>query len=119
MIQVPTHRTPTHPGEMLQEEFLIPLGLTQRAGGRHSRPLSACQRPGPWTAKHDSQHRDPPGKVLWQQRRLLDEPATAVGSILCSTEGTGNHSGHRTVSQESIPFRLDYLHGDHSRTTGD
>ena len=28
MIRVPTHRTPTHPGEMLLEEFLIPMGLT-------------------------------------------------------------------------------------------
>ncbi len=30
MIRVPTHREPTHPGEMLQEEFLEPMGLTQR-----------------------------------------------------------------------------------------
>ena len=30
MGRVPTHRAPTHPGEMLLEEFLIPLGLTQR-----------------------------------------------------------------------------------------
>ena len=30
MIRVPTHRTPTHPGEMLFEEFLKPMGLTQR-----------------------------------------------------------------------------------------
>lgn len=30
MIRVPTHREPTHPGEMLREEFLEPLGLTQR-----------------------------------------------------------------------------------------
>ena len=30
MIQVPTHREPTHPGEMLLEEFLIPMGITQR-----------------------------------------------------------------------------------------
>ena len=30
MIRVPTHRAPTHPGEMLREEFLQPLGLTQR-----------------------------------------------------------------------------------------
>ncbi len=30
MIRVPTHRTPTHPGEMLVEEFLKPMGLTQR-----------------------------------------------------------------------------------------
>ena len=30
MVRIPTHRTPTHPGEMLLEEFLIPLELTQR-----------------------------------------------------------------------------------------
>jgi antitoxin HigA-1 len=30
MIRIPTQRTPTHPGKMLLEEFLIPLGLTQR-----------------------------------------------------------------------------------------
>ena len=31
MIKIPTHREPTHPGKMLLEEFLGPLGLTQRA----------------------------------------------------------------------------------------
>lgn len=30
MIRIPTHRTPTHPGQMLLEEFLKPMGLTQR-----------------------------------------------------------------------------------------
>ena len=30
MIRIPTHRTPTHPGEMLLEEFLKPMGITQR-----------------------------------------------------------------------------------------
>ncbi len=30
MIRIPTHRVPTHPGEMLSEEFLAPMGLTQR-----------------------------------------------------------------------------------------
>lgn len=30
MIRVPTHREPTHPGEMLLEEFLKPMELTQR-----------------------------------------------------------------------------------------
>jgi addiction module HigA family antidote len=30
MVRIPTHRQPTHPGEMLLEEFLVPLGLTQR-----------------------------------------------------------------------------------------
>ena len=37
MVRVPTHRQPTHPGEMLLEEFLEPMGLTQRdlADGIH------------------------------------------------------------------------------------
>ena len=30
MIRIPTQRQPTHPGEMLLEEFLRPMELTQR-----------------------------------------------------------------------------------------
>lgn len=30
MVRTPTHRAPTHPGEMLLEEFLKPMNLTQR-----------------------------------------------------------------------------------------
>jgi addiction module HigA family antidote len=30
MIRIPTKRAPTHPGIMLLEEFLVPMGLTQR-----------------------------------------------------------------------------------------
>lgn len=30
MVRIPTHRVPTHPGEMLLEEFLTPMNLTQR-----------------------------------------------------------------------------------------
>ena len=30
-MRIPTDRPPTHPGEMLREEFLIPLNLTQKA----------------------------------------------------------------------------------------
>jgi addiction module HigA family antidote len=29
-VRIPTHRVPTHPGEMLVEEFLRPMRLTQR-----------------------------------------------------------------------------------------
>ena len=29
MIRIPDHRPPTHPGEMLLEEFLKPLGISQ------------------------------------------------------------------------------------------
>ena len=30
MVRIPTQRAPTHPGEMLLEEFLIPMGITQQ-----------------------------------------------------------------------------------------
>ena len=29
MTRLPAKRPPTHPGEMLREEFLVPLGMTQ------------------------------------------------------------------------------------------
>lgn len=29
-MKIPTDRQPTHPGEMLKEEFLIPMNLTQK-----------------------------------------------------------------------------------------
>ena len=37
MVRVPTDREPTHPGEMLREEFLQPMGITQQqlADGIH------------------------------------------------------------------------------------
>lgn len=31
MVRIPTHRPPTHPGELLLEEFLKPMGITQSA----------------------------------------------------------------------------------------
>ncbi len=30
MVRIPTHRPPTHPGEMLLEEFLKPLAVSQK-----------------------------------------------------------------------------------------
>jgi addiction module HigA family antidote len=30
MIRIPTKRAPTHPGEMLREEFLEPMNISQR-----------------------------------------------------------------------------------------
>ena len=30
MVRIPTNRAPTHPGEMLVEEFLKPMHITQR-----------------------------------------------------------------------------------------
>lgn len=37
MVLIPTDREPIHPGEMLREEFLLPMGITQQqlADGIH------------------------------------------------------------------------------------
>ncbi|MCL5966445.1 MAG: HigA family addiction module antitoxin [Deltaproteobacteria bacterium] len=32
---IPSHRIPTHPGEVLKEEFLDPLGISQVAFAHH------------------------------------------------------------------------------------
>ena len=46
MVRIPTHREPTHPGETLLEEFLHPMGLTQRelADGSLSRAARGIGR---------------------------------------------------------------------------
>ena len=36
-LRLPSHRPPTHPGEILLEEFLIPLGISQAALSRRIR----------------------------------------------------------------------------------
>jgi addiction module HigA family antidote len=30
MVRIPTNRPPTHPGEMLREEFLMPMSISQK-----------------------------------------------------------------------------------------
>ena len=35
MVRIPTNRPPTHPGEMLREEFLVPYGITQKELAEH------------------------------------------------------------------------------------
>lgn len=37
MRRLPKHRRPTHPGEILREDFLVPLGMTQKEAARRLR----------------------------------------------------------------------------------
>ncbi|MDT8369568.1 MAG: HigA family addiction module antitoxin [Longimicrobiales bacterium] len=36
-MRLPTHRRPTHPGEVFLEDFLVPLGITQREAAERLR----------------------------------------------------------------------------------
>ena len=47
MIRVPTHKTPTHPGEMLLEEFLNSMAITQR---ELADAFRQCDAAGGWAS---------------------------------------------------------------------
>ena len=46
---LPTHRSPTHPGEMLLKEFLEPLGVSQVEAA--IRQAVTPVTPGTWTTR--------------------------------------------------------------------
>ncbi len=82
MVRVPTHRAPTHPGEMLLEEFLNPMDLTQRdlAEAIHvpyqrvNELINGRRGITPSTALRLA-------KFFWHVPGFLDEPAAALGPV--------------------------------------
>ncbi len=46
MVRIPTHREPTHPGEILLKEFLEPMGLTQREDDRELKRIKTIKAVG-------------------------------------------------------------------------
>ncbi len=81
MIRVPTHRPPTHPGEMLVEEFLAPMGINESELAEFIQYLLPHQRNYHQPKERYTQHRPAFGKVFWHVRRLLDESAIALGLV--------------------------------------
>ena len=84
MVRIPSHREPTHPGEMLLEEFLRPMAMTQHDLAEAIRvPYQRVNeivrgRRGitPSTALRLS-------RFFGNTPRLLGESATAVGPVPC------------------------------------
>src|SRR5579864_4198838 len=72
--RLPTRRPPTHPGEMLLEEFLKPLGITQMdAAARMGVPF---QRMNTLVkGRRDGGYRAAPGRADRDGRRVLDGAA--------------------------------------------
>ena len=85
MVRIPTDREPVHPGEMLLQEFLLPLGMTQSdlataihvpfqrvnevVRGRRGVTPSTALRLSRFSAR----------------RRLLDQHAAPLGPLPCAT----------------------------------
>ena len=90
MVRVPTDREPTHPGEMLLQEFLLPLGLTQRELATAIRvPFQRVNEVVAREARGHAQHGTKALQVLWHIPRLLVEPATPLGPVPCSARRGG------------------------------
>ena len=79
MLRIPTDRRPTHPGEVLLEEFLEPLDMTpEGTRGCHSRAVSASQCNRQRATRRYAQHGAEAGEVFRQQCRLLDESSASI-----------------------------------------
>src|SRR5690606_11768800 len=64
-VGLPTHRPPTSPGEMLREEFLLPLGITQsELAARMGVPVGRVNQ------------------ILQQKRAVTADTAVRLGGVL-------------------------------------
>jgi addiction module HigA family antidote len=104
MVRVPTHREPAHPGEMLLEEFLKPMEVSQRelADALHmpyqrvNEIVNARRGITPATALRLA-------KYFWDHGGLLDEPAAALGSVPSAAGGgRRSHGDSATSAHDSI-----------------
>ena len=84
MIRVPTNRPPTHLGEMLLEEFLNPMDISQR---KLAKAIHVSYRSVNGLV---NKHRGVTprialrlSKILWGFAKFLDESSTPVGSVSC------------------------------------
>ena len=86
MIRVPTNRRPTHPGEMLVEEFLTPMGIRESdlaefihvPAQRINEIIADQESITPSIALRLA-------KYFGNVRRLLDESAVALGFVSYTT----------------------------------
>ncbi len=73
---LPENRIPTHPGEILLEEFLIPLKLSQVAFARHiGVPVQRINRDRSRQARRDARYSLAVCSGAEHNARVLDQPA--------------------------------------------
>eukprot|EP00567_Pseudictyota_dubia_P007473 CAMPEP_0197441460 /NCGR_PEP_ID=MMETSP1175-20131217/7729_1 /TAXON_ID=1003142 /ORGANISM="Triceratium dubium, Strain CCMP147" /LENGTH=135 /DNA_ID=CAMNT_0042971737 /DNA_START=623 /DNA_END=1030 /DNA_ORIENTATION=+ len=116
MTRILTQRIPTQTGKILREEFIGPMGLTQKelVEQIYLCPLSAGQRNRqflPWT---DTEHSTAPCEVLRRVPGLMDELTAPLGaeelrtrgdSSLSSEEDSMNPEERRVLESAAESFR--------------
>jgi len=73
-------RPPTHPGEILVQEFLSPMGLTQTEAARRM-GISVNRLNELVRGKRDRGDGDPPRGPAWHVARALAQPPDDLGSL--------------------------------------
>lgn len=83
MVRIPTNRPPTHPGEMLRDEFLIPMNISQRdlANAIHVPYLSARQCACKSKTRRNPEYRLAFGQVFRSISGFLAQPTDSMGFI--------------------------------------
>ena len=134
MVRVPTHREPTHPGEMLLEEFLVPMKVSQREladaihvpyqrinelvnGRRGVTPSTALRlarvldtSPGYWLnlqTRWDLYHAQRSEEARWQRSRRSSRPADsrAYQGLAQSVTSTIGAARARPAQGVTIPIQ--------------
>ena len=98
---------PVHPGEILREEFLVPLKMSAGALAKHLNvPRTRIERLAAEHGRHD-RYRSPARKVLRHVGRALDEPPVGLrpkGRGGCQEEGNRpNQSVGRCLIADALP----------------
>ena len=86
---LPTHRPPTHPGEMLLKEFLEPLGVSQaEAATRMSIPFQRLNGIVKGRRAVSADAANGPYSLKYYQFDALDSdsPSESVSELCCSAE---------------------------------
>ena len=103
---LPTHRAPTHPGEMLLKEFLEPLGVSQvEAARRMSIPfqrLNAIVKGRRGVSAETALLFE--ALTRWESQNLVDAPGE-VGPVACP-EGAGEATEGSGASEDGVRDHL-------------
>ncbi len=84
MVRIPTDGPPTHPGTMLLEEFLKPLGLSQvELAERIGVSFPRVNENRPWKARRDTGHGASVGAAVRDGGTVLAESSTRLGPVPC------------------------------------
>ena len=100
MVRIPTNRAPTHPGEMLREEFLIPMNVItqQKLADDIHVPISALMK-----SLTDAAESLPAPRYAWENFSIY----LRISGSICKPDGISilHNKKSRKFCQPLNPFQ--------------